>query len=68
MLEPSKVTGENANKLFQQLRAKTGQSPKWNFNKYLVSLDGGLVKHFSSSVEPESPEMIEAIESFIKNE
>ena len=68
MLEPSKVTGESANKLFQQLRAKTGQSPKWNFNKYLVSLDGSSVKHFSSSVEPESTEMIEAIESFIKND
>ena len=68
MLEPSKVTGENANKLFQQLRAKTGESPKWNFNKYLISLDGSSVKHFSSSVEPESLEMIEAIESFIKND
>jgi len=68
MLEPSKVTGEKANKLFQQLRAKTGQSPRWNFNKYLISLDGDSVKHFPSSVEPESAEMIEAIESFIKNE
>ena len=35
----------------------------WNFEKYLVSRDGNVIKRFASRVAPDSAEMINAIES-----
>lgn len=34
----------------------------WNFEKFLVSKTGEIVAHFKSSVTPDSPELIAAIE------
>jgi glutathione peroxidase len=36
-------------------------APGWNFNKYLVDPSGQVIKHFGSSVQPNSSEVIEAI-------
>lgn len=57
----SSVTGDAANPLFKQLTAKTGHAPRWNFTKYLVGRDGKVIAHFDSKVEPESPEIKQAI-------
>jgi glutathione peroxidase len=61
MFTRSSVTGDAANPLFKQLTAKTGKAPGWNFNKYLVGRDGKVIAHFDSKVEPESPEIKQAI-------
>ncbi|PZN34840.1 MAG: glutathione peroxidase [Proteobacteria bacterium] len=59
----SSVKGPEANELFKKLIASTGEEPGWNFNKYLVGRDGKAIAHFPSKVEPDSPELIKAIEA-----
>lgn len=39
---------------------------QWNFEKFLISKDGQLVKRYRSSTSPESAEVIAAIESELK--
>ncbi len=57
MVSESSVKGEQVNPLFKQLIAKTGESPAWNFNKYLVSADLKTVTHYDSSVTPMASEL-----------
>lgn len=38
----------------------------WNFNKFLVSRDGQVLKHYPSKVAPESDELIGDIEAALK--
>ncbi|BAS14610.1 hydroperoxy fatty acid reductase gpx2 [Arthrobacter sp. Hiyo8] len=35
---------------------------KWNFEKFLVSREGAVLARFPSAVEPDSQELIEALE------
>lgn len=61
MFSPVAVRGEEADKLFKYLAAKSS-APSWNFNKFLVSADGQTVQHFSSGVAPDSATLTQAIE------
>lgn len=63
MFGKSGVKGEQANPLYQNLIARTGRAPGWNFNKYLIGRDGMAMAHFSSGVKPDSRELISAIEA-----
>jgi glutathione peroxidase len=38
----------------------------WNFEKFLISKDGKVLGRFRSSVTPESPEVVKAIEGALK--
>jgi glutathione peroxidase len=51
--------------VFAHLNSET-REPQWNFNKYLVSADGKVLKHFNQTVEPDAAEMINAIESLLQ--
>jgi len=64
MVAPSAVKGPDANPVFQELNRRSAE-PGWNFNKYLVSADGTVVRHFKSSVKPESPDLVGAIEELL---
>jgi len=64
MMAPISVKGGDAHPLFKTIAAKS-QAPSWNFNKFLVSADGSEIKHFGSSVSPESSELNEAIKRFL---
>ena len=35
---------------------------RWNFEKFLVGSDGAVIARFAPTVDPESPEIVEAIE------
>jgi len=59
------VVGVNANALYRQLAARTGQPPAWNFHKYLVDKSGARIQAFESAVEPEDRRLIGEIEKLL---
>jgi glutathione peroxidase len=65
MFEKSSVTSIKTNPLYAELLARTGQSPKWNFHKYLVDRDGKQVTSFGTRVEPDSGDLIGAVERML---
>ena len=65
MFATSSVKGKKANSFYQNLAMITGKSPDWNFTKYLISKDGEVLKPFSKNIEPDSEEIISAIESLL---
>src|SRR5690242_411838 len=59
------VIGANANPLFKELAAKTGNPPRWNFHKYLLDRTGQPVAVFESVVEPEDRRVTAQIEKLL---
>lgn len=53
MFEKSRVIGTQRNPLFTQLDQRTGQTPQWNFHKYLIDHTGKRVLSFPSAVTPD---------------
>ena len=62
MFNTIEVRGSDAHPIFAHLGEQTA-SPYWNFYKYLVSSDGKTIQRFSSKVEPQSDELIKAIQA-----
>ncbi len=60
------VRGKNQHPLYAELtKFKNGILPgliKWNFEKFLVNNDGEIVARFAPTVEPDSAEVVAAIE------
>lgn len=65
MFEKSSVKGVATNPIFDDLAARTGERPKWNFHKYLIDRRGTTVRSFGSSVEPGNPEFVKLIETWL---
>ena len=67
MFGKSQVAGGSAqvNPLFADLARRTGQSPRWNFHKYLVARDGVSVSSWASAVDPGSREFVQAVEKLL---
>ena len=65
MFEKTSVTSLKTNPLYAELAARTGQSPKWNFHKYLVDRDGKEVASFGTRVEPDSTDLVTAVERML---
>lgn len=61
MFEKISVKGRDKHPLYKWLEAKTGETPSWNFCKYVVSKDGTVVKFFSSKVSPLDKEIVAAL-------
>ena len=67
MFEKSSVTSLKTNPLYATLLARTGQSPQWNFHKYLVDRDGNRVESFASKVEPDDRALLTALEKLLND-
>jgi glutathione peroxidase len=52
MFEKANASRLADNPLYADLVARTGQSPRWNFHKYLIDRTGGRVASYPSAVEP----------------
>lgn len=59
------VNGANRHPLYAALAGKASPVPgnvKWNFEKFLVGRDGKVLARFGAGDEPDSPDVIQAIE------
>ncbi|MAX50137.1 MAG: glutathione peroxidase [Gammaproteobacteria bacterium] len=65
MFATAKVRGKKAHPFYKKLAEQSGISPKWNFNKYLISRDGAVVSTYGSSVKPDSVELTSDIEKLL---
>lgn len=55
----------SANPLFASLAARSGQAPKWNFHKYIVSRQGDLVLSHASDTDPLDARFIKDVERLL---
>ncbi|ELS54009.1 MULTISPECIES: glutathione peroxidase [Streptomyces] len=67
MTEKVEVNGEGRHALYERLVGfadAEGHSGdiRWNFEKFLIGRDGGVVARFSPQTEPEADEIVAAIE------
>jgi glutathione peroxidase len=69
----SKISVKGADKapLYQFLtdksaNPKTGGEIQWNFTKFLVDRQGKVIQRFEPAVEPQSKELVSAVESTLK--
>ena len=64
LTQVSKIKGENAHPFYLWANNEAGffASPKWNFHKYLIDKNGNFITWFSSATDPQSKEVIAAIE------
>ena len=70
LTEKVEVNGEGRHPLYQELVVKPDETGaagdiQWNFEKFLVSPDGDVVRRFRPMTEPESEEVVAAIESVL---
>ena len=65
MFEKSSVTSLKTNPLYADLAARTGQSPRWNFHKYLIDRNGNPAGTFASDIEPDSRQLLALLEKLL---
>ena len=68
MMEKVDVNGDARNAVYEELTAfpdADGEAGdiQWNFEKFLVSSDGTILQRFRPMVDPEAPEVVDAIEA-----
>ena len=68
MMEKVDVNGDDRNPVYEELTAfpdADGEAGdiQWNFEKFLVSADGTILQRFRPMVDPEAPEVVDAIEA-----
>jgi len=59
--------GPQQSPVYAELGKASGSLPKWNFGKYLVGRDGAVIEFYPSSVEPEDPKLVGAIEKALSS-
>jgi glutathione peroxidase len=69
LFDKIKVLGDDKSPLYERLinNSVTEKGDvKWNFEKFIISKEGKIVKRFLTKIEPTSEEVISAIESELK--
>jgi glutathione peroxidase len=59
------VTGNEAAAIYKSLKRASGNSPGWNFHKYLIGRNGDFISDFTSSTKPLSQKVTQAIEQVL---
>jgi len=63
LAEKAKVKGPGADPFYRWAAAeRPGETPHWNFHKYLIGRDGSVKASFATEIEPTDPRIISAIE------
>lgn len=65
MFEKTRAAEADADPFYRVLAGLAGEYPGWNFHKYLLDRDGNLVRSFPTRVDPQSAEVIMAIEALL---
>ena len=68
MLSKVDVNGDEAAPLYKTLTSKESDPDHagkitWNFEKFLFNRDGKVVARFTPKTQPDSPEVVKAIET-----
>ena len=65
MFSKTVVSGAGINPLYGELAKATGQTPQWNFYKYLIDRNGKVVESFPSKVAPDDKRLMAAINKLL---
>jgi glutathione peroxidase len=66
LFDKIEVNGPHRHQLYTVLAGEGSPFPgdiKWNFSKFLIGRDGKILKRFESKVKPDSPELVQAVET-----
>ena len=66
MADITRVKGNKAHPFYKEVRAETGFTPRWNFNKVLIGPDGRVVETWGSRTKPMSSEITGAVEALLE--
>ena len=58
--------GAGQSPVYANLQKQSGELPGWNFGKYLVGKDGGVVKFYKSGITPDDPGLRKDIEAALR--
>lgn len=61
LLDKADVNGDDRHPLYRAL-VGDGEDIKWNFEKFTINADGEVTARFAPQIEPESAEVVAAIE------
>ncbi len=70
LMEKLHVKGPEQHPFYAALTGKDAKFPgdvKWNFGKFLIGKDGKVLKRWDSGTEPDSAEVVAAIEEALKS-
>ena len=66
MFAKTRVSERYADPLYRELARASGQYPKWNFHKYLISREGKMVASYRSNIDPMDDIVIREVQTQIK--
>lgn len=62
VLATSNVRGQDVNPVFAELAVQTGETPRWNFYKYLIGRNGDVLGVYPSTTRPDDQSLRRDIE------
>jgi glutathione peroxidase len=66
MADITSVRGRDAHPFYREVAEETGFVPRWNFNKVLIGPDGAVVGTWGANVDPQSDQIVGAIEPLLR--